>query len=155
MRKILDPCCGEKRWQRGNLDRFISCDILRSVQPDVVADMCNLPFPAGTFDAVRFDPPHLIRDDVKHWSETLKRYGNWKTRRQMERAFDLVNTEFHRVTKAGAGLLVKIVDGRSKMVTKAADLFWFTKWKQIKQYSKPSRVAWSTNTTLWTWFRRL
>ena len=159
MRKILDPCCGPKTWLRGNTERFITSDILPSVTPDVIADMKNLPYADGTFDAIRFDPPHLIRNDFKSWgpqmTDIYSKYGYWRNRRELERALAAVNNEFHRVTKEGATLLVKIIDGRDKRVTKAADLFWFTKWDVVKQYKTKATAPWSSNTTLWTWFRRI
>ncbi len=142
-RLILDPSCGEKNWLRGNLDRFITCDILQSVRPDVVGDMKRLPFASGVFDAVRFDPPHMLRKDFDKWKDhggaKYIKYGCWRTRREWETALVAVNDEFHRVTRVGSTLLVKIIDGRNKNVTKAFDLMYFDRpnggrWNQIKQY---------------------
>ncbi len=155
MRKILDPCCGPKTWLRGNKARFITSDLLFSASPDVVADMKNLPYADGTFDAIRFDPPHLIRNDVKHWSKSYLRYGNWKNRKEWEEALDAVNDEFYRVTKDNATLLVKIIDGKDRRVTKRHDLDRLTRWNLTKLYETPAKAAWSSNTTLWTWFRKI
>lgn len=154
MRKILDPCCGPKTWLRGNKDRFITSDLLASNTPHVVADMKNLPYTSGVFDAIRFDPPHLIRNDVKHWSPQYLRYGNWKNRKEWEIALDAVNKEFYRVTKNTATLLVKIIDGKDRRVTKRADLDRLTKWEMVKLYETPAKAAWNTNVTLWAWFRK-
>ena len=117
--------------------------------------MSALPFADGVFDAIRFDPPHLIRNDLKHWNPSYLRYGHWKTRKQLERALASVNTEFHRVTKHSATLLVKIIDGRDKRTTKVADLFWFNKWTEARQYRTPASASWAKTETLWTWFRRI
>lgn len=35
----------------------------RIVDPDIIADFTDLPFPDGTFDLVVFDPPHKIVSD--------------------------------------------------------------------------------------------
>ena len=154
MRKILDPCCGPKVWLRGNKDRYVTCDIFPSANPDVIADMKTLPFANGSFDAIRFDPPHLIRNDTASWNPSYLRYGYWKNRRQWEIALYKVNSEFHRVTKNGATLLVKIIDGKDKRVTKRQDLWAFNKWGQVRQYETEAKAQWSSNKTLWTWFRR-
>lgn len=70
--KVLDPCCGPKSFYfdkdsedvlfcdiRGNFDKKL-CDgrILR-VEPDMIADVTELPFDDSTFPLVVFDPPHL------------------------------------------------------------------------------------------------
>lgn len=155
MRKILDPCCGPKTWLRGNKGRYVTSDILRSANPDVISDMKYLPYADGTFDAIRFDPPHLIRNDRKSWNPSYLKYGHWKNRREWEIALYKVNEEFHRVTKKGATLLVKIIDGKDKRTTKRMDLYcWFTKWDMAKLYETGARVKWSSNTTLWAWFRK-
>lgn len=35
-----------------------------SVEPDVIADFREMPFPDGSFNLVVFDPPHMIRKEV-------------------------------------------------------------------------------------------
>ena len=154
MRLILDPCCGPKTWLGGNKDRYVTCDILPSCSPDVVADMRFLPFADGVFDALRFDPPHLIRNDVKSWNPAYLKYGHWKNRRQWCNALYKVNDEFHRVTKDNATLLVKIIDGKDKRTTKRQDLWHFYKWNIARQYETKAMASWSNTTTLWTWFRK-
>ena len=56
-------------------ERFID------VQPDIVADFTDLPFPDNSFYLVVFDPPHLIKVGENAWLK--KKYGklpeNWKT----------------------------------------------------------------------------
>lgn len=50
------------------------------VNPDLIADFTNLPFPDGHFPLVVFDPPHLARAGKKGWQ--AKKYGklegDWK-----------------------------------------------------------------------------
>lgn len=49
------------------------------VNPDVVADFTDMPFPDNTFTLVVFDPPHL-KKDTNGW--LIKKYGklddNWR-----------------------------------------------------------------------------
>ena len=50
------------------------------VNPDVIADFTNLPWPDSRFALVVFDPPHLVRAGKKGWQ--AKKYGklegDWK-----------------------------------------------------------------------------
>lgn len=43
------------------------------INPDVIADFRNIPFPDNTFSLVVFDPPHLINAGKKSWLS--KKYG--------------------------------------------------------------------------------
>ena len=43
------------------------------IDPDILADFTDLPFPDNTFKLVVFDPPHIEGLSSKSW--TLKRYG--------------------------------------------------------------------------------
>lgn len=43
------------------------------VNPDIVADFRNIPFPDESFYLVVFDPPHLIRAGANSW--LAKKYG--------------------------------------------------------------------------------
>lgn len=50
------------------------------IDPDIVADFTDLPFPDNTFRLVVFDPPHLVRGGDTAW--LVKKYGrlseNWQ-----------------------------------------------------------------------------
>jgi ubiquinone/menaquinone biosynthesis C-methylase UbiE len=50
------------------------------VEPDVVADFTDMPFPGNTFNLVVFDPPHLVKVGETAWLK--KKYGklpdNWQ-----------------------------------------------------------------------------
>lgn len=91
--KILDACCGSRMfWFDKNnplvtfMDNRIFEDTLcdgRSlrVNPDVVGDFRNIPYPTDTFDIVIFDPPHLLKVGESSW--LAKKYGklnpdSWK-----------------------------------------------------------------------------
>lgn len=79
MPRILDACCGSKMFwfdtsrhdtvymDNRELDTKL-CDGRRLViEPDVVADFRDMPFPDETFTLVVFDPPHLIRAGRTSW----------------------------------------------------------------------------------------
>lgn len=65
-----------KIWQysKTGKERFID------VQPDIVADFTDLPFPDNSFYLVVFDPPHLLKVGENAWLK--KKYGklpdNWR-----------------------------------------------------------------------------
>lgn len=50
------------------------------VDPDLVGDFTDLPFPDSSFALVVFDPPHLVRAGKQSWM--TKKYGklegDWK-----------------------------------------------------------------------------
>jgi SAM-dependent methyltransferase len=43
------------------------------IDPDIIADFTNLPFPDASFSLVVFDPPHAARQGNTSW--VLKKYG--------------------------------------------------------------------------------
>ena len=86
MKNVLDVCCGcRSMWFDKNHPSVIYSDIRREVvtvtdrshrpdgtrtlviDPDLVADFRNLPFPDKSFRLVAFDPPHLERAGAKSW----------------------------------------------------------------------------------------
>jgi SAM-dependent methyltransferase len=73
------------------------------VNPDIVADFTNLPFPDNRFALVVFDPPHLLSAGKSGWQ--AKKYGrldgDWKT--ILRRGF----TECFRVLKPEGTLIFK------------------------------------------------
>lgn len=92
MKPILDACCGSKMfwfnhhnpnvlyvdnrrmnaeaiWKSGNGKGTRYC----KVDPDLVADFRNLPFPSESFWHVVFDPPHLKSVGDTAWM--AKKYG--------------------------------------------------------------------------------
>lgn len=82
---VLDACCGSRMfWFDRNDDRAVFGDQRREthtlkdksskggsreliIDPDVLMDFRDMPFPAGTFSLVVFDPPHLIDCGPKSW----------------------------------------------------------------------------------------
>lgn len=95
--KILDACCGSRMfWYERNEPHTTYMDIrkeiihykdrqlerIAEINPDVIGDFRNMPFPDATFDLVIFDPPHLIKTGKKSW--LAKKYGtldlmSWKS----------------------------------------------------------------------------
>ncbi len=82
---ILDVCCGSRMFYPDKNDsRVVFSDIRKEehilcdgrqliINPDVIADFRNLPFPDNSFYTVVFDPPHLIRIGKTSWM--FKKYG--------------------------------------------------------------------------------
>lgn len=76
---------------------------LLHVDPDILADFTNLPFPDNRFAVVVFDPPHLARAGKKGW--LAKKYGklegDWKE--EIRKGF----AECFRVLKPEGTLIFK------------------------------------------------
>lgn len=84
-KKILDACCGSRMcWFDKNNDMVTFMDIRKEettlcdgrklvVNPDVIADFRNMPFPDDSFYLVLFDPPHLNKLGASSW--LAKKYG--------------------------------------------------------------------------------
>lgn len=58
------------------------------INPDVIYDFTNMPYPDKSFKLVIFDPPHLIKGGDKSW--LVQKYGrlneDWRT--QLKQGFD-------------------------------------------------------------------
>ena len=98
---ILDPCCGGRMWWFDKTNPAVIFGdrrhevltvtdrshgktdgqrVLR-IEPDIVMDFRNLPFPDETFHLVAFDPPHLVRAGKKSWlaAKYGKLGGDWRS----------------------------------------------------------------------------
>jgi hypothetical protein len=90
LKPVLDACCGARMfWFDRDDARAIFMDKRREhlfsdtregrreiyINPDIMADFTNLPFPAQSFSLVVFDPPHLKWSGKKAW--LTKKYGRW------------------------------------------------------------------------------
>jgi ubiquinone/menaquinone biosynthesis C-methylase UbiE len=84
---ILDPCCGSKMMWFDRANPAVIFGDQRSetitvadrshgkedgtrkliIEPDVMLDFRNLPYPDGSFRLVAFDPPHIKRAGPKSW----------------------------------------------------------------------------------------
>lgn len=113
---ILDACCGSKMFwkQRGSQDvlfmdirkdEYVLCDGRKlTIDPDVVGDFRDMPFPDKSFRLVVFDPPHLFKLGERSWM--AKKYGRldkatWQD--DLRRGFD----ECLRVLEDYGVLIVK------------------------------------------------
>ena len=94
-KKILDVTCGARTiWFNKHHPAAVYCDRRReeyrnlwknagncslSIDPDILCDFTNLPFPDDSFSLVVFDPPHLTGAKETAW--LVKKYGkldeNW------------------------------------------------------------------------------
>lgn len=83
--KILDACCGSRMcWFDKNnpittfmdirKEEYVLCDGRNLIiNPDIVGDFRNMPFPDKSFYLVLFDPPHFNKVGEK--SYTAQKYG--------------------------------------------------------------------------------
>ena len=115
---ILDVCCGSRMWWkqkkhpntiymdiRKKKKLFISRKKYIEINPDIIGDYRNIPFPSSSFSLVVFDPPHLIKNTSGIIS---KKYGflgdDWS--KDIPAAFD----ECMRVLKDKGVLIMKWAD---------------------------------------------
>lgn len=117
--KILDATCGPKTiWyqknhpfvtfmdcRKGIINRATENTKLKhrrtwSVDPDIVSEWKDAPFPDNYFDMIVFDPPQLIRDIGKKDSSMIYAYGklykdNWKKvlKEGIEKLFSILKPE--------------------------------------------------------------
>lgn len=115
---VLDACCGSRMFWFDKKDpRALFVDIRREtwitdtrpgasptvINPDVLADFSNLPFPSESFQLVVFDPPHFVRNTMSGWNR--QKYGllsgDWKN--MLRGGFG----ECFRVLKPGGTLIFK------------------------------------------------
>lgn len=99
-KRILDPCCGSRMMWRDRRNPDVLFGDIRSetltvndrshgntggtrtlqIEPDAMLDFRALPFAAGTFNLIAFDPPHLERAGPRSW--LAAKYGklsdNWR-----------------------------------------------------------------------------
>lgn len=116
-RQILDVCCGPKMmWFDREHPNVVFGDQRREtitvtdrshgkqdgtrtlqINPDVLMDFREIPYPDNTFKLVAFDPPHLARAGKKSWMAA--KYGklsdNWRNdlRRGFEECFRVLEPE--------------------------------------------------------------
>ena len=111
-------------WHKKLGDNFIGIDIRKGdfsykmpkqwsevkviVRPTVKADMKNLPFKSGIFDAIIFDPPHIAAG-LTGWIGA--HYGSW-TQSETIKAVRVANSEFARVLRPRGLLILKIMPRR-------------------------------------------
>ncbi len=145
---ILDPTCGPASWWKEfPAATVVKCDLTNRTACDVQSDARHLPFQEAVFSEIWCDPPHLIRNDVKHWNPSYLRYGFWPYRHVWENFLDSVNAEFARALQPGGRLLMKIIHGKDRRVTHREDLDRLTRWKVTGEEVWKSGASWSTCTS--------
>ena len=113
--RILDATCGSRMiWfdkqhpdalymDNRELTTTLCDERVLNINPDVVADFRQMPFPDESFYLVVFDPPHLVRAGADSW--LAQKYGllsgDWKT--DIAQGF----AECIRVLKANGTLIFK------------------------------------------------
>lgn len=114
---VLDACCGGRMFWFDRADeRALFCDKRREsfdlygpskplfeVNPDMLVDFSDMPFPDNSFQVVSFDPPHIQRDAARGF--LTKKYGvlsgDW--REMIRKGF----SECFRVLRPGGTLIFK------------------------------------------------
>lgn len=137
---------GEAIWKGGNHGRPYVRKL--DVNPDMIVDFTNMPFPDDSFYVVVFDPPHLHHIGETAWM--AKKYGslkgNWK--QMLKDGFD----ECMRVLKPGGTLIFKWSEvqipvgtiwkaiGRTPLFGtrcgKSMKTIWAVFWKPAKEENK-------------------
>ena len=128
---ILDACCGSRMFWFDKANKqtvYMDCRQYTGtacdgrtidVDPDVIGDFRNIPFPDASFRMVVFDPPHLIRAGENSW--LAQKYGklNKETwRDDLKQGF----VECFRVLEPGGILIFKWNEDQIK-VTEVSKVF--------------------------------
>ncbi|MTD33990.1 class I SAM-dependent methyltransferase [Paludibacterium denitrificans] len=116
-KRVLDPCCGSRMFwfDRKNPDVVFGDRRSESItvtdhshgnptgqrtlhiEPDVMMDFRDMPYPDKSFKLVSFDPPHLVRAGPKSW--LAAKYGklgkDWREdiRRGFEECFRVLDDD--------------------------------------------------------------
>jgi len=137
--KILDATCGEKGiWFQKNHPFVTFMDIRKGkyyhvtkngkktvfeINPDVVSEWKDCPFPDNHFDMIIFDPPHIIRG--KNWNEEnckfAKEYGRLYSENWEQTLKEGINKLF-RVLKTEGVFILKWCE-QSRNIKKVIKLF--------------------------------
>ena len=112
---ILDATVNSGRFWRGSSRPVVGLDIDPQHRPDVCADNTAMPFGAGTFDVVVYDPPHLPNQGRDKSKDFTTRFG-LGARSAKENGYSFAHTyppfmaEAFRVLIKDGILLCKIAD---------------------------------------------
>ncbi|HUS99624.1 MAG TPA: SAM-dependent methyltransferase [Candidatus Thermoplasmatota archaeon] len=123
--KILDATCGFRGiWyqknhpfvtfmdvRKGNIDSKTEGVKFKSrrrwkINPDVVSEWKDAPFPDNYFDMIIFDPPHILTEDGKTLSALQKEYGT------------LNKNNYKEVLKTGINKLFEILKPEGTFILK-------------------------------------
>lgn len=144
----LDATCGLRAmWKGKDVSNLVFLDLKSEVKPTIVGDAKNLPFRESVFFKIHCDPPHLIRNDLKHWSKIWLRYGNFKNRNEWLRFLISINREFKRVLVSAGRLWFKVTNGKDRRVTNLVDLKYLDNFREVSKKEFKAKAPWSTNKT--------
>lgn len=150
--RILDATCGKRiMWLQKYHPDVVYLDIRPLVKPQIVADVCYLPFQDKVFDLVIFDPPHV---NMGKNSKMGQRYGAF-TMAYIRYAVAAGFVEISRVLKDDGAVLFKwnthdiktpqilelipcqliplIAQGTTLPGRNTSETFWFTLIKSNKK----------------------
>lgn len=155
---ILDPYAGNRVWWKGlNGKQVTFVDKFVGGSGNTLASVDALPFGPETFVQICADPPHFIRKSSFAPSCALGHFGAYPTRADVHREWTGASAEFARVSRVGASLILKTIDG-AKTASQCVcndDLKCFEReWKLAEEYRIRSRVPWSSAWTVFTLWRK-
>ena len=113
--KILDATVNTGRFWVNSRRNVTGLDIDPKNKPDVVGDNSDMPFKAGSFDVVVYDPPHIPNQGKDKKKDFNKRFG-LILKASSEQGYNFNHTyppfctEAYRVLEEDGILLCKIAD---------------------------------------------
>lgn len=105
-RTVLDSTWGRGKFWDGSDRSVVGCDISPHGRPSVVADFTRLPFGAGAFDVVVFDPPYNA--DAGQHSVIGNHFGTYRTTAALRAAVEAGAREAWRVSRIG--VIAKVME---------------------------------------------
>lgn len=114
-KRILDATINRGRFWRNSKRKIVGVDIDPRFKPTIVADNCNMPFKADSFDVVVYDPPHIPNQGRDRTKDFNTRFG-LTLKSDRSNGYNFSHTyppfcaEAYRVLKPEGILLCKITD---------------------------------------------
>lgn len=108
----VDPCYNKGGfYQSGEIpEPDYIFDIEESYEKPETRDCRNLPYFDNVINSIIFDPPFLTYPGKK-LIKGMKRFGSFRTQRELSRMYRQSEKEFYRVLRPGGILIVKCQDG--------------------------------------------
>ncbi len=106
---ILDATVNGGRFWRGSSRSVVGLDIDQKHRPTVCADNTAMPFAAGTFDVVVYDPPHIPNQGRDKAKDFNARFG-LGARSPKEHGYTFAHTYPAFMSEAWRVLVVPVID---------------------------------------------